>query len=73
MSCGPATPTPRRSGIWPGLRDTFHAGPRLAITAVLVTCGTRAALVATGILVLTRPHNVPKTMEEVGYAGSVVA
>jgi len=32
-----------------------------------------AALVATGILVLTRPHNVPTDMEEVRHAGSVVA
>ena len=45
MSCGPATPTPRRTGFWPGLRDTFDAGPRLAIAAVLVTFGTWAAVV----------------------------
>lgn len=73
MSCGPTTTTPRSSDIWPGFRHTFNAGPRLAIAAVLVPCGTWAALVATGILVLTRPHNLPKAMEEVGHAGSVVA
>ncbi len=45
MSRGPATRTPRRGGSVQGLRDTLDAGPRLAIAAVLVTCGTWAAVV----------------------------
>ena len=45
MSPGPTTRCSRRNAFWSALRDAFNAGPRMATAAVLVTCGTWAAVV----------------------------
>lgn len=58
MSSGPAAPATRSSGFLPGLREVFVSGPRLAIAAVLVTCGTWAAIVFNFVMgqYLGRPY-----------------